>query len=396
MRILYIHQHFATLQSASGIRSFVFSRALAAAGHQVTVITSERFLPSEYKNKSRFHIGKVEIINIRSGYTLKLNFRQRILSFLTFMLTATYWGLRTPADIVFATSTPLTTAIPGLVVKMIKHIPFVFEVRDLWPDVPVELGFLKNPVIIGLARGLERLTYRVADRIIGISEGICQKIPVSSEKKISIPTGCDFSQYSLSKDTAWKQAVGIKEDVLFVLTGAIGVANEPQYLLEAAKLLKERGVRNIAIAMVGDGSAKEKVQQIKRDFRLGNVYLFDPVQKKEIPHILAAADGGIILHGVSPTYRETAAPNKLFDYIAAGLPIIFNFEGPMRDLLVLHKAGYYVDHRYPENLCNIMIHLASNPIECLNAGRNAHNLAEDFFDQKKMAEVFVKVISQWP
>lgn len=396
MRILYIHQHFATLESASGVRSFVFSRELATAGHQVTVITSERYLPQHLKNQRQFTIGDVRVLNLKSGYTLRLNFRQRIISFLTFMVTSTYWGLRTPTDLVFATSTPLTVAFPALIIKMIKRIPFVFEVRDLWPDVPVELGFLKNPILIGLAKGFERLVYRMSDRIIGISEGICQKIPAPSAKKFSIPTGCDFRQFSLTKDTAWKQEVGIKEDMLFVLTGAIGEANAPQYLLEAAKLLKERHVKNIAIAMIGDGSAKEKVRQIQRDLQLENVYLFDPVQKKKIPHILAAADGGIILHGISPTYRETAAPNKLFDYMASGLPIIFNFEGPMKDLIVQHRAGYYVDHHCPEDLCNTLINLATNPEECRVAGDNARILAEESFDQKKMAEAFVKALTQWP
>jgi len=385
-----------TMDSPGGIRSFVFSQALTAAGHQVTVITSESHLPKEFRTQSRFHIGDVEVINIRSGYTLKLNFRERIKSFLSFMFAATCWGIRTPTDLVFATSTPLTVAFPAIFIKMIKRIPFVFEVRDMWPDVPVELGFLKNPVLISLTKNFEKFTYYMADKIIGISEGICQKISAPANKKFSIPTGCDFSQYPkypATKNSNWKQQVGIKENVMFILTGAIGEANAPQYLLDAAKFLKEKGVNNIAIALVGDGSAKEKVREIIKDLNLTNVYTFDPVPKKKIPDILSSANGGIILHGVSPTYRSTAAPNKLFDYLASGLPILFNFEGPMRDLITQYNAGYYVDHRHPEDLCNIMIHLAAHPEECREAGKNARILAEECFDQKKMAQKFVEVLT---
>jgi len=394
MRVLYIHQHFATPASASGTRSFVFAKRLVEAGHQVTIITSDGYLPKEYKEVSWFEIDGVRIINKKSGYSLGLDFRKRVSSFFQFMIGAAVEGLRTPADLVFATSTPLTVAIPALLIKWKKRIPFVFELRDLWPEVPVELGVLKNPFLIWGATALEKTAYRFADRIVCISEGISRNVKAPENKKIVIPTGCDLSRGVPAKNNKWKREAGITAKRLFVFTGAIGEANAPDYLIDAAKDLQAKGRKDIAIALIGAGSARDRVKHLKETHCLENIHLFDPVPKSNIPEILAAADGGVILHGVSRLYRETAMPNKFFDYIAAGLPIIFNFEGPLREHILRYKAGYYVDYRRPEQLSDTLGMLSQENDECLKAGRNARKMAQECFDQEKLADRFVKALGE--
>lgn len=310
------------------------------------------------------------------------------------MFLSTYLGLKVPADLVFATSTPLTVAFPALIIKLFRRVPFIFEVRDLWPDVPVELGLIKNKSLIFLIKAFERFAYSYSDRIICISEGIRERIPAPDFKKFHIPTGCDLQLFNGGKHSTWKEEMGIRSRSLFVFTGAIGEANAPQYLIEAAKILKEKSIHDIAVALVGDGSAREKVVRMKEVYGLDNVFIFDPVQKKDMPRILAAADGGIILHGLSRTYRETAAPNKFYDYIAAGLPIIFNFEGPLKKLILENKSGYYVDHHLPEQLSDILIHLSKKRKEAFRAGKNARRLANEKFDQKQIAIQFGDVLEE--
>jgi len=358
------------------------------------MITSEGYLPQGFKTLKHFEFEGIQVVNIHSGYTMRLSFRKRMLSFFKFVIGATREGLRSPADVVFATSTPLTVAVPALAIKCTRRIPFVFELRDLWPDVPVELGVVKNQVLIFLARCLEKAAYIAADRIVCISEGIRENVNARSEKKLTIPTGCDLATFRAVKDRLWKKESGIREKTLFVFTGAIGEANAPEYLIGAARILHDRGQSDIAIALIGAGSAKERVRGLKATHRLDNVYLFDPVPKNMIPKILASADGGIILHGVSRLYRETAMPNKFFDYIAAGLPVVFNFEGPLRDQILGYKAGYYVDYRRPEELSTNLMMLSQNKEACLKAGLNARRMAEECFDQTKMSEKFVKSLTE--
>ena len=204
--------------------------------------------------------------------------------------------------------------------------------------------------------------------------------------------GCDLDFFSGVKDSAWKKEVGITGKTLFVFTGAIGVANCPEYLMEAARMLKERNFNDISIALIGEGSAKEKVLKMKDMYNLDNVYIFDPIPKRKLPQVLASADYGIILHGLSLTYRETAAPNKYYDYIASGLPIVFNFQGSIKDLILKKKAGYYVDYDSPEQLSETMIHIACNQLETTEFGKNARLLAEEQYDLNEIVVQFEKVL----
>jgi len=392
MRITYIHQYFSTLDSAGGVRSYIFSKYLASKGHAVTIITSDNSLPEKYKSMKKFEVDGIEVISVKTNYAPKLNFTQRVLAFIKFMIFSSYLALKTSQDIIFATSTPLTVALPGLVVKFIKRVPFVFEVRDLWPDVPIELGIIKNSLLIFILKLFEKIAYRFADRIVCISEGIREKIPIPDKKKVCVPTGCDLDLFNTNKNSRWKQEAGIASRSLFVFTGAIGVANCPEYLMEAAKILKGKKLEDISIAFVGNGSAKEGVKKMKDSYHLDNVFIFNPVPKRRLPEILASADAGIILHGLSPTYRETASPNKFYDYIAAGLPIIFNFQGPLKDLILEKRAGYYVDYQSPEQLSEVLLHISRNKSEALEFGKNARLLAEEKFDLKKIVVQFENVL----
>jgi glycosyltransferase involved in cell wall biosynthesis len=392
MRITYIHQYFSTLDSAGGTRSFILSKYLVYKGHEVTVITSNSYLPEKLKDIKEFELSGIKVLNIKTNYTFNLNFSQRLLAFIKFMIFSSYLALKTSPDLIFATSTPLTVAFPGLFVKLIKGIPFVFEVRDLWPDVPIELGIIKNKFLIFLLKLFEKIIYRFANKIVCISEGIRERISVPNWKKVYIPIGCDLGLFTCVKNTRWKEEVGISGRSLFVFTGAIGVANCPEYLMEAAKILKRKKGHDISIVIVGKGSAKEKILKIKNKYCLNNVTILDAVPKKKLPDILASADGGIILHGISSTYRFTASPNKFYDYIAAGLPIIFNFEGPLKDLILNKNAGYYVDYQFPYQLSEVLLHILQNKSEASEFGKNARRLAEGKFDQKKIVIQFENVL----
>ncbi len=380
------------MDSAGGVRSYIFSKYLVSKGHKVTVITSDNSLPEKYKGIKRFEVDGIKVISVKTNYTTNLNFAQRISAFIKFMILSSYLALKTSPDIVFATSTPLTVAFPGLLVKFIKRVPFVFEARDLWPDVPIELGIIKNRLLIFLLKVFEKITYRFADKIVCISEGIKEKITAPERKKVYVPIGCDLDLFDGVKNFRWKQKTGITSGSLFLFTGAIGIANCPEYLMEAAKILKGKNENDISIALVGKGSAKEKVLEIKDKHHLDNILMFDPVPKRDLPEILASADGGLILHGLSHTYRETASPNKFYDYIAAGLPIIFNFQGPLKDLILEKRAGYYVDYQSPEALTDVLLHISQNKEEALGFGRNARQLAEERFDLKKIVVQFEDVL----
>lgn len=205
------------MDSASGVRSYVFSKYLVSKGQEVTIITSDNYLPERYKGIKRFEVDGIKVISVKTNYTTDLNFAQRISAFIRFVFLSSYLALKTSPDLVFATSTPLTVAFSGLVVKFIKKVPFVFEARDLWPDVPIELGIIKNKLLIFLLKLFEKFTYRFADRIVCISEGIREKIAAPDWKKVCVPIGCDFSLFDSVKNSRWKQDVGITSESLFCI-----------------------------------------------------------------------------------------------------------------------------------------------------------------------------------
>lgn len=396
MKVLYFHQHFTTPSIGGGTRSYEFAKKLIERGHQVTIVcgeTAQLNLPSSsMKNVNRGIIDGIEVIQIALPYSNRDGIAKRAWIFLKFGFLGIKVALKEEYDILFATSTPLTAGIPGIFMKWFgKRKKFVFEVRDLWPELPKALG-MKNPLLLWGMSVLEKLSYRKADACIGLSPGICEGIAKRSEKNKNIaliPNGCDLDLFQPGNRNELTLE-GIKStDTVAIFTGAHGIANGLDAVLDAAASLKAKGRDDIILAFIGDGKLKPALKKRAQEEGLDNCRFFDPMPKVKLNTIVSNADIGMMILADVPAFYYGTSPNKFFDYISSGLPVLNNYPGWLSDMIQENNCGTVVPPNDPDAFANALIHLADNPELRVNHGLNARKLAEKDFSRDNLANRFV-------
>ncbi|MCD6520769.1 MAG: glycosyltransferase family 4 protein [Anaerolineae bacterium] len=403
MRILYIHQYFSTRQGSGGTRSYEFARRWVQAGHQVTMITGTsargdlQSLPQRVITRE---IEGIRVFYIRTDYSNYLSFRQRLLTFLRFMFWATWVGLRhTPsADVVFATSTPLTVGIPGYVISRLRRIPFVFEIRDLWPDAPIQLGVLRSRPLILLARALERFLYRAAQHIVTLSPGMFASLAergIPSAKLSMIPNCSDLDLFQPREpDPSWLARLKLEGKFVASYAGAMGMANGLDVVIETARILQVEGEREIHFLLIGDGKERPSLEERAQKYGLPNVTFLSPLPKEELAHLLPISNICLTIFAPYPIL-ETCSPNKFFDALALGRPVLINFGGWMKELLEEYQAGVAVPSSDPAEIAVTLRTLREQPERLQEMGRRARALAEERFDRDKLArqlEAILKMV----
>lgn len=346
-RILYIHQHFVDpARGGGGIRSYEIARRLVAEGFAVTMLagdaTPDGSLPA------RETVEGIEVIRIRAPYANHYGRARRIASFLRFALISCWMALRLPADVIFATSTPLTVGLPALLARRLRGIPYVFEVRDLWPEMPVAVGALRSPALIALLRVLERRIYLGASAIVGLSPGMRAGVEAvlaragAARPVFTAPNACDLGLFPMpgtpdhaARRAATRAELGIGErQVMLLYAGTFGRLNDLDQALDLAAATAGRD--DIVWVLAGDGQrAPDLRARIVRE-ELGNVRLTGPVDKARVVDLFAACDLGLSLFVDIPEMEKNSA-NKFFDTLAAGRAPVINYGGWQADLLA--EAG---------------------------------------------------------
>ena len=399
MHILYIHQHFTTNAGASGTRSYDYARYLVQAGHQVTVISGVYALgPFVDKAGGLIQtriIDGIKVVIINVPYANQMSFYARVMSFLLFaMLSVVVCFRESRVDVVLATSTPLTVGIPALLMRWLRRVPYVFEVRDIWPDVAVALGVLRNPVLIRLAYFAERLFYRWAARVQVISGGM-KKILIDrgipAEKITVVPTGVDLTLYeNVKPDHSLRKKLGWTDRLIAVYAGAISDANGLEYVIEAAARLKDDP--RVGFLLIGDGRRKPDLMEQAQRRKLSNLVFHDKMPKRKLISILADMDVGMLILKDLPDFR-IAMPNKFFDYLAAGLAVIVNFQGDAATQLNQVGAGIATDPDDPETFASAIKRWAESPEELTRTKLAAKRLAKRY-DRKEWAKELDKILME--
>ena len=335
MKILYFHQYFTTPRGSGGIRSYEFARRWVLAGHEVHVVTGTAFDPTLPKNGD-VTIDGIQVTSVGVGYKAEMGFLSRIKSFMHYAFKSTIIALGARNyDVVLATSTPLTVAFPALAAKWIAGRKVIFEVRDVWPDAAIDAGVLKNPGLIFLARILEWAAYASANHIVPLSIGMQKRIigkGVDHSKMTMIPNCSDISLFRPDVDGVHLRKEFQAEDKFIVLyAGAVNLANDSGYLIEVADILKKHP--EIEFWIVGKGNRFDYLKAEIKKRNLHNMIFHGLQPKHKIPDYAAAADAGLVTFIPQPVYYDNS-PNKFFDYIAAGLPILFNRNNVVRELFV--------------------------------------------------------------
>jgi glycosyltransferase involved in cell wall biosynthesis len=397
MRILYFHQHFSTPQGSAGTRSYEMAQAALRAGHRVTMVCGsyaqgKTGLTGPFdRGRRRGTVDGIDVIEFDLNYGNEMGFLARLGVFAKFALGSVGIALREPADVVFATTTPLTAGIPGIAARLLSRRPFVFEVRDLWPELPKAMGIVRNPLVLGLMSALEWASYRAAHRLIGLSPGIVEGIArrgVPKDRIALVPNGCDLDIFAASAD-AWRPE-GVRDDqLLAVFSGTHGQANGLDAVLDAAAVLKARGRDDIRIALIGQG--REKPGLVARAARdgLDDVLFLDPVPKTRLGGLLAGADIGLQCLRNVPAFYYGTSPNKFFDYIAAGLPVLNNYPGWLAGLIEQHECGYAVPPDDAGGVADALIRAAEDRGALARKGERALKLAQDQFARANLSRDWV-------
>jgi glycosyltransferase involved in cell wall biosynthesis len=399
MHILYIHQHFATPEGSTGTRSYEFARRWIKEGHKVTLISGHYDIGGLQVNKALYQKQTIEGINVvvvGTKYSNKQSYIRRIISFMSFCLLSIYAGIRTKGvDVIYTTSTPLTVGIPAMVIKLAKRIPFVFEVRDQWPEIPIKLGIIKNKYLIKILLWLEKTIYKSCSWIVALSPGQADGIKkvLSDEKPITvIPNSCDTDVFRPDIDgSAVRQRRGWGDKLVLLHTGAMGKVNGLKFVIEAAEKLKDHS--DIIFVLIGDGNQKSSLESEVTKLGLANVEILSSVPKLELSEFYAAADAGLVIIGNYPIIEHNSA-NKFFDSLSAGKPVLINYSGWQRKILEENEAGFGCDLCNLEQFVEKVLYLNSHRQQAKQMGQNARRVAVEKFDRDRLAKQALGIISR--
>jgi glycosyltransferase involved in cell wall biosynthesis len=351
LKILIIHQHFRTPNQGGSIRSYHIARELSLLGNQVSVISSSQ--------KARNYVTKVENFEIRYlkvRYENSFGFARRMISYSSFLLKAIYsLKLYKDYDVCYVMSTPLSVGIIGLWAKSHYKIPYVFEVGDLWPDIPIQMGIIRNPIFKWSVLKLEKLIYSKSKFIVALSNEMKQLIQVKvKDKQITVIENFADSAFFKIKNVEIKIPSTIKKgNVVISYIGTLGIANKVETLIKLAGILREEA---ITIVIKGSGKELRLCQGLANKLNLHNVIFMPFGSKDEIKELLAYTDAIYVSFDKRYPLLTTGCPNKLIDGIAAGNIVLMNYGGWQKELIKNTKCGIIMD--------------IDNPADCLNKARS--------------------------
>ncbi|MFH4499717.1 glycosyltransferase family 4 protein [Vibrio diabolicus] len=395
MKIIYIHQYFKLPKMSGGVRSFEQAKRMVSDGHKVIMITSDT--ANYFKGWKIEEYDGIEIHWVSVKYDNKFGFVQRILSFLKFILLASFHMLKIKSDLVYATSTPLTIVIPAIIYKKIKKVPYVFEVRDVWPEVPIALGVIKNSFLKKSAYFLERLAYKNARNIIALSPDM--RSSIESRYKLDnievIPNAADVSIFrnrSVNKnDPIYLKLNSIKErhnKVLFY-TGTFGLVNNLKYLIKLATFSKGE----LAIVIIGGGKEEIELKILAKSLGVldKTIYFVGRINKEQlyIPHSLFDMAISTVLP-IKELYANSA--NKVFDAFASGTPLMINHGGWIKDIIENNKCGIALPEVANQEAYDELYNFITNDDVMLTAKNNSEKLGDDEFNRDRLYRKLKKCI----
>lgn len=399
MKLIYIHEYFTTNEGTGGTRSYDVAKHLIGMDHEVTIISGlhvQSGLPpmSWWRLFATYDIDGIKVVVCNARYSNNLSVPARLWCWFKFIVLATVACMfERGSDLIFATSTPLTVGVPARIASALLRVPYVFEVRDLWPEDLLAAGRMKPGLQYSVWQWLERFCYAKAKMILLVSKGFHDRLLERGFDPARLKTillGADGSLFeNVQPNTAFFADRGLADKTIAVYTGAHGDANGLHQLIEAADLLRDRP--DIAIVLIGQGKMKETLQADIDAQGLTNIHLLDPVTKLELPAILVASHIGLMILKQIERPRWVT-PNKIFDYMFSGLPSIVNFAGTTADLVEAEDVGVASIPGSGKDLAENITRWADHPEERAAVGKRAREVATQKFDRfeiaRQLADVF--------
>ena len=410
MRILLIHQYFLEKDEGGGSRFNEMTKTWSEQGHQITVLAgmvhyNTGIKPKKYKGKFTFKdlkfYGGVDVIRCHVSESYNDNFLGRLWAYFSFVFSSIYAGLfktKGKFDIILVTSPPLFVGITAYVISLFKRTPFVFEIRDLWPESAIDTGVLKNKLIIKFAYWFESFIYKNAKLINVLTPAFRDKLiidkGISKEKVIFIPNAADFNlSDKVQKDfdaDAYKKELGLDGKFVITYVGAHGVANHLIQLIDVAEKLQNT---NIIFQLIGSGMRKEFLQKEVSKRNLKNVIFRNSVPKSEVFKFILASDVGTSVLKNIDTFK-TIYSNKTFDYMSCKVPILMIIDGVSRELIEESRAGIYVEPENTKSIIKGINTLASmNKNELQIMGNAGYEYSKKHFDREYLAKSYIRKLT---
>lgn len=399
MRIAYLHQYYQGLDQAGGTRSYEFGRRLVERGHEVHMITTDSYAA---KPGTRWQVRREAGMTVHAlpvPYANTMSYARRLLSFGQFAAVAGLRAASVRPDVVLASSTPLTIAVPGLVATRRRRTRFVFEVRDLWPEVPIEMGALRNPLARRLAGWLAEAAYRRADSVIALSPGMADGVArhgYPAERIAVVPNAADLDLFAprpqevaaFRREHEW-----LGDRPLFVYTGTFGTVNGVDYLVHLAAAVRELDPE-IRFLLVGRGAHYDAVRDLAQ--RLGvldrTLFVWPAVPRAQLPVLLGAASIASSVVIDVPGLANNSA-NKFFDALAAARPIAINHGGWQADLIEQTGAGLLLDPHDTTSAARLLAARLGDRAWLDEAGPAAYRLATERFSRDALFERFAEAVT---
>lgn len=391
MRIVYLHQYFVTPDMAGGARSYEMARRLVSAGHEVHMVTTDQQPGSDRPIWRQTLCSGIHVHWTPVRYDNTLSYGERIKAFFKFAWRAGRRAAALKPDLIFATSTPLTIALPAVYASRRSRVPMVFEVRDLWPAVPIAIGALRNPLAKAAARWLERFAYRNATRIVALAPGMRDEIVASgypAERVTVIPNGCDFDLFSdrSAAESLRQMYTWLGDRPLLVFTGTFGLVNGMDYLVDLSAAIW-RLDREVRIVAIGTGREWDRTRQCAIDAGIfeRNLFLLGKRPKREASLWTLAASMNLALFAGPEIVWRDAVQNKFFDSLAAGRPVANNFRGWQAKVAEAAGAGLILSATDTAAAARDVVQALRDKAWLDKAGKAARQLAVSRFDRDQLA-----------
>lgn len=394
-KIIYLHQYFYTPESNGGTRSFDLARSFVKNGYEVLVITSVRYSKKDVKDVYEKY--GIYIRSMGLPYSNNYSYLYRIFFFVSYIVYASFLLLKERCNLVLATSTPLTIGIPAIFKKVISKTPFVFEVRDVWPEVVVAMGVIKNKFLVKLLSKLEEVIYDNSAFIVPLSidmkKSIITRFPnFKSKIPFVIPNISEINRFQ-------NESTKIPSNNQILYAGTFGKVNDLIYIVDLTNKIVNYGFTNFKVILVGDGVQKRFITDYAESLDLlgSYIYIKDAVRKSELPSLYNSVTYGSSFVAPIPELWANSA-NKFFDSLAAARPVLINYEGWQADYIRNNNVGYVL----PSDLNNFDVEDFVNYLQNDNIKRqqsvNCLNCAiQDFsleVSVSKYFHIFKKVLNK--
>lgn len=373
------------------IRSYYLAKALVDRGIETVVITG-----SNEKKYRKGNLEGIEVHYLPIAYDNSFGFASRSISFLRYIQKSVSVAKQIQdIDVCYAISTPLTIGLAAMWLKKRLNLKYIFEVGDLWPDAPVQMGYVRNYLFINALYRLEKMIYKEADSIVALSQSIKDAIEKKIDgKKIHVFTNiadCNFYKPEI-KNQLLEQKLGVKNKFVVSYIGAIGAANGLDYFIECANASRKANLP-IHFLICGEGAMLTHLKSSAGKLRLDNISFTGFVNRETVKEIMSITDAAFICYKNVPIL-ETGSPNKYFDALASGKLIIINFGGWIKIEIEKMQCGISVDPMHPTDFVKKIEPFITDKYRLETFQRASRNLAEEKYDRKKLSSQFADIFSK--